>query len=75
LKENLIHHFEYLIAFVTTNENVSNLNEAIIKKELKKKLPEYMIPQHIVIVEQFPMTPNGKVDKIKLHNYKMLKKS
>lgn len=75
LKENLIHHFEYLIAFVTVKENAFNLNEAIIKKELKKKLPEYMIPQHIVTVEQFPMTPNGKVDKIKLHNYKMLKKS
>jgi len=75
LKENLIHHFEYLIAFVTVKENVLDLNEAILKKELKKKLPEYMIPQHIVIVEQFPMTPNGKVDRIKLHNYKMLKKS
>jgi len=74
LKENLIHHFEYLIAFVTTKENISNLNEAIFKKELKKTLPEYMIPQHILIIEQFPMTPNGKIDKIKLYDYKMLKK-
>jgi thioesterase domain-containing protein/acyl carrier protein len=33
---------------------------------LKEKLPSYMIPQHFMLLETFPLTPNGKVDKKKL---------
>ncbi|TQR39695.1 hypothetical protein C7Y47_01295 [Lysinibacillus sphaericus] len=69
LKENLTHNFKYLISFVTRKENVSHLNEETLKKELKKKLPVYMIPQRIMIIDKFPMTPNGKVDKIELDTY------
>jgi len=66
LKKNLTHNFDYLISFVIIKENASHLNEAVLKKQLKEVLPTYMIPQHIVSIEQFPMTPNGKIDKIKL---------
>ncbi|MGE7888622.1 amino acid adenylation domain-containing protein [Bacillus cereus] len=30
---------------------------------LKNKLPSYMIPSHLISIESFPMTPNGKLDK------------
>ena len=30
---------------------------------LAHELPEYMIPQHIIQLEQIPLTPNGKVDR------------
>ncbi|HTI09034.1 MAG TPA: amino acid adenylation domain-containing protein [Puia sp.] len=33
---------------------------------LKKKLPDYMLPTFIVELEQFPLTPNGKIDKHQL---------
>ncbi|BBN81232.1 hypothetical protein PA25_12170 [Pseudoalteromonas sp. A25] len=34
-----------------------------IQKALALSLPEYMIPQLIVQLDEFPLTPNGKVDR------------
>lgn len=34
-----------------------------IRGFLKKKLPDYMIPSHFMLLEQLPVTPNGKVDR------------
>ncbi|RDV11083.1 amino acid adenylation domain-containing protein, partial [Pontibacter diazotrophicus] len=36
--------------------------EAIIK-EMKQKLPEYMVPSMLIELEEIPLTSNGKVDK------------
>jgi amino acid adenylation domain-containing protein len=36
---------------------------AAVKAQLAKRLPEYMIPSVIMVVEQWPLTPNGKVDR------------
>ncbi|HLW60136.1 MAG TPA: amino acid adenylation domain-containing protein, partial [bacterium] len=33
---------------------------------LKDRLPGYMIPAHIVVLDAFPLTPNGKIDRAKL---------
>ena len=37
-----------------------------IKEEVKKLLPEYMIPAYMMFIEDIPLTVNGKVDKRKL---------
>ena len=34
-----------------------------LRAEIKDKLPEYMVPSHFVMVEGFPMTTSGKVDR------------
>lgn len=61
---------EYLAAFVQLfpgQSRGSALKDAIaLKKFLKTVVPVYMIPKKIVLVEQFPMNVNGKVDRKKL---------
>ena len=34
-----------------------------LRDHLKASLPEYMIPQQLVMLEAFPLTPNGKIDR------------
>jgi len=34
-----------------------------VRDQLRVFLPEYMIPKHIIIVDEMPLTPNGKIDK------------
>jgi amino acid adenylation domain-containing protein len=39
------------------------LDEAAIRNHLRQKLPDYMLPQHMVALDSFPLLPNGKVDR------------
>ncbi|MDF5712684.1 MAG: amino acid adenylation domain-containing protein [Rhizonema sp. NSF051] len=36
------------------------------RDHLEKNLPDYMIPNHFIVLEQLPLTPNGKVDRLAL---------
>lgn len=53
---------KFLSAYVLFSDqkktNVSN-----IKSALKSKIPDYMIPDYILAVDEFPKTSSGKVDK------------
>ena len=44
--------------------------EASVKEELRKLLPDYMVPRHIRPIERIPMTPNGKADRKALEGYR-----
>ncbi|TVP65178.1 MAG: amino acid adenylation domain-containing protein, partial [Nodularia sp. (in: Bacteria)] len=51
-----------LTAYVATNQKPNfSLNE--IRHLLKEKLPEYMMPAAFVVLEELPLSPNGKVDR------------
>ena len=45
-----------------------DINESNIKLELSKVLPKYMIPSHIIKLNTFPITLNGKIDTKNLPN-------
>lgn len=60
---------QYLVGVVTLKSRPEEKDFKIvskIKSELKKYIPEYMIPRKFIIKETLPMTPNGKVDRRKL---------
>lgn len=40
-----------------------------LKNHLEGKLPNYMIPSHFKQVEEFPLSPSGKVDRIALKKW------
>ena len=51
-----------LVAYVVPHQHCTpTINE--LRHLLKAKLPEYMVPNAIVILESLPLTPNGKVDR------------
>ncbi|URW85844.1 hypothetical protein M5E86_19910 [Blautia wexlerae] len=56
-----------LAAAVVLNEDsdcCDNKNvEKILHEYLGKKLPEYMVPGKILVMEQLPLSVNGKVDR------------
>ncbi|MFN6441938.1 MAG: amino acid adenylation domain-containing protein, partial [Nostoc sp. DedSLP01] len=51
-----------LVAYIVTHQNCQPMMGEI-RQFLKAKLPDYMIPSAIVILESFPLTPNRKVDR------------
>ncbi|PKA96765.1 thioesterase domain-containing protein [Flavobacteriaceae bacterium MAR_2009_75] len=54
-----------LIAYITTKNTVDIV---ALKRSLRKKMPEYMVPSQMVEVDSFPRLPNGKIDKRSLQN-------
>src|SRR5204863_597998 len=51
-----------LAAFVVSVDGKTARAE-VLKKFLNEKLPEYMVPSFIGIVEHLPLTENGKIDR------------
>ncbi|MBK1896211.1 non-ribosomal peptide synthetase [Chryseobacterium paridis] len=49
-----------LVAYLKTHTpiEISSLYE-----KLEEKLPYYMVPQYIFLIEEFPLTPNQKIDR------------
>lgn len=51
--------FEILICYYTGKINIST---SVFRKQLRRYLPDYMIPSKYYKIEQFNQNPNGKVD-------------
>ncbi len=61
------HRDRYLCAYVVSREHGIGEPGAALAEELKgflsRRLPDYMVPAHIVLLETFPLNPSGKVDR------------
>jgi len=51
-----------LVAYVVPNDG-QEPTVSELRRFLKEKLPEYMVPSAFVTLEALPLTPNGKVDR------------
>ncbi|MBE9033576.1 non-ribosomal peptide synthetase [aff. Roholtiella sp. LEGE 12411] len=50
-----------IVAYIVSGQQ--SLTTSELRNFLKQKLPDYMIPSAIAILETLPLTPNGKVDR------------
>jgi amino acid adenylation domain-containing protein/non-ribosomal peptide synthase protein (TIGR01720 family) len=50
-----------LIAYALIAKGTQTDGEAL-RAQLAKRLPDYMVPSHVLTLEAFPVTPNGKLD-------------
>ncbi|MBH8552834.1 amino acid adenylation domain-containing protein [Nostocaceae cyanobacterium CENA357] len=50
-----------LVAYLVPHQQIPTNDE--LRRFLKQKLPDYMIPSSFVILEFLPLTPNGKIDR------------
>lgn len=59
----------YLVAFVepaSDEAQTVRANMLSLKAELSEALPGYMVPDRFELVDEFPLTANGKIDRKKL---------
>jgi len=51
---------KYLCAYITAHKKVDIM---LLKENLEKHLPEYMVPAFFIQLEKIPLTSNGKIDR------------
>jgi amino acid adenylation domain-containing protein/non-ribosomal peptide synthase protein (TIGR01720 family) len=49
-----------LVAYIVTQ---APLTKAQLREALGQSLPQYMVPSNFVMLDSFPLSPNGKVDR------------
>jgi len=49
-----------LVSYLVTEMAI---NKSAIRNSLGKRLPDYMVPSHYVVLDAFPLTHNGKINK------------
>ena len=54
-----------LVAYVVSKEK---FDEGALKKHLRSQLPNYMVPNNIVEMDEMPLTSNGKINRKALPN-------
>lgn len=62
---------KYLCAYFTAKKQIP---AEAIRQYLTDKLPSFMIPQHIIQLDEMPYTPNGKIDRQFLNNKNIIEK-
>jgi amino acid adenylation domain-containing protein len=54
-----------LVAYIVPNVKTQNF-ASLLRKFLKEKLPEYMLPKAFIVLDSLPLTASGKVDRLVL---------
>ncbi|OAE15932.1 hypothetical protein A2T76_14750 [Pseudomonas brenneri] len=59
---------QQLVAYLVPDHFLANSDaqassRETIKTALREHLPEYMVPAHLIFLDELPLTPNGKLDR------------
>lgn len=54
------------IILLEAPDTVYEINTKYLKNELSKYVPSYMLPEHYIAYEEFPLNGNGKIDREKM---------
>ena len=52
-----------LTAFIKFSDAIERPSDEAIRSHLNKRLPEFMIPNQILVIDSWPRTANGKIDR------------
>jgi amino acid adenylation domain-containing protein len=52
-----------LVAYLVAHEGQALPDEAQLRSMLSQTLPEYMVPSWFIVLDQMPLTPNGKINR------------
>jgi len=55
-----------LVAYVTFDKSTSAPATSELRMHLQQRLPEHMVPSVFMILDEMPLTPNGKIDRSSL---------
>ncbi|WP_406739329.1 amino acid adenylation domain-containing protein [Streptomyces sp. NBC_00853] len=55
--------FPHLVSYVTPAAQGPAPDAAGLRRALAERLPEYMVPSAVVVLDAFPLTANGKIDR------------
>ena len=65
-RETSLGKVKYLVGYYVLAPDAKELTTEAILSSLHEFLPEYMVPSHLLAMDDFPLTVNGKLDKGKL---------
>lgn len=58
------HGNKHLTAYIIANSDLPESKmSGELKSLLKQSLPDYMVPSYFLFLEEFPLTPSGKIDR------------
>jgi len=55
-----------LVAYAVPAPGAAPPDAAALKDHMRAALPDYMVPAHVAVLDAFPLTANGKVDRARL---------
>ncbi|MGA4847503.1 condensation domain-containing protein [Streptomyces sp. G5(2025)] len=54
---------KYLAAYVVLVANGPEVSAQVLREFISERVPEYLVPSAFVVLDEFPLTANGKVDR------------
>ncbi|MEU6704878.1 amino acid adenylation domain-containing protein [Streptomyces wuyuanensis] len=54
---------QHLVGYVTAAGDGAEPDPSVLRDAVAERLPEYMVPSAVVVLDAFPLTANGKIDR------------